>query len=73
MTKDVPSLEDAKPPDDVPFPDSLCHRCAAPPRYIRTARSLFIHCPILKQYPPQPVSSCDAFVPADRLHSASSE
>ena len=46
-----------------PFPDSLCHRCAAPPRYIRTERSTFIHCPILKRYPPQPVWACEAFVP----------
>jgi hypothetical protein len=49
--------------DDLPFLDSLCHRCAAPPRYIRTERSTFIHCPILKRYPPQPVLACAAFVP----------
>ncbi|HWZ85081.1 MAG TPA: hypothetical protein VN032_02705 [Thermoanaerobaculia bacterium] len=46
-----------------PFPDSLCHRCAAPPQYIRTERSTFIRCPILKRYPPQPVRDCEAFVP----------
>jgi hypothetical protein len=50
---DVPKL---------PFPDSLCHRCAAPPRYIWTERSVFIRCPILKTYPPQPVAACAAFV-----------
>ncbi|HEY1250905.1 MAG TPA: hypothetical protein VGH97_06920 [Thermoanaerobaculia bacterium] len=50
--------------DGLPFPDSLCHRCAAPPQYIRTARSTFIRCPILKRYPPQPVVQCEAFVPA---------
>jgi hypothetical protein len=50
--------------DRRPFPDSLCHRCAAPPQYIRTERSTFIRCPILKRYPPQPVRTCDAFVPA---------
>ena len=55
-TDDAPKL---------PFPDSLCHRCAAPPKYIRTPRSVFIHCPILKRYPPQPVIACDAFVPAE--------
>jgi hypothetical protein len=44
------------------FPDSLCHRCAAPPRYIRTQRSTFIFCPIFKRYPPQPVGECDEFV-----------
>jgi hypothetical protein len=49
--------------DDLPFPDSLCHRCAAPPRYIRTGRSVFIRCPILKAYPPQPVHACPEFVP----------
>jgi hypothetical protein len=27
--------------------------------------SVFIHCPILKQYPPQPVRACDAFRPKD--------
>ena len=53
-------------PDERPFPESLCHSCAAPPRYIRTERSLFIYCPILKRYPPQPVWSCEEFVPADR-------
>ena len=49
----------------LPFPDSLCHRCAAPPQYIRTARSTFIRCPIFKKYPPQPVVRCEAFVPAE--------
>jgi hypothetical protein len=49
----------------LPFPGSLCHRCAAPPQYIRTARSTFIRCPILKKYPPQPVVRCEAFVPAN--------
>jgi hypothetical protein len=47
-----------------PFPDSLCHRCAAPPHYIHTERSTFIRCPILKRYPPQPVLVCEAFTPA---------
>ena len=51
--------------NSLPFPDSLCHRCAAPPQYIRTPRSTFIRCPILKRYPPQPVRACEAFVPAD--------
>ena len=48
----------------LPFPGSLCHRCAAPPKYIRTERSVFIRCPILKTYPPQPVRTCEAFLPA---------
>ncbi|MCL4820387.1 MAG: hypothetical protein KJ067_14680 [Vicinamibacteria bacterium] len=48
-----------------PFPGSLCHSCAAPPRYVTTDRgSVFIHCPLLKRYPPQPVVRCEAFVPA---------
>jgi hypothetical protein len=51
----------------LPFPDSLCHRCAAPPQYIRTARSTFIRCPILKRYPPQPVVRCEAFLPKDEI------
>lgn len=49
----------------LPFPDSLCHRCAAPPKYVRTARSVFIRCPIFRAYPPQPVRACEAFVPAE--------
>ncbi len=46
----------------LPFPESLCHRCAAPPRYIKTQTSTFILCPLLpKKYPPQPVRSCALF------------
>lgn len=48
---------------DLPFPDSLCHACAALPRYIRTKRSTFIYCPVFKRYPPQPVRACEKFVP----------
>jgi hypothetical protein len=48
-----------------PFPDSLCHACAAPPRYIKTERSTFIYCPIFKRYPPQPVHACEKFVPKE--------
>jgi hypothetical protein len=55
---------DAASAEALPFPSSLCHRCAAPPQYIRTARSTFIRCPIFKKYPPQPVVGCEAFVPA---------
>jgi hypothetical protein len=57
----APGEDDADAPG-LPFPDSLCHRCGAPPKYIRTERSVFIRCPILKVYPPQPVERCDAFV-----------
>lgn len=51
-----------KPPTPLPYPTSLCHRCAAPPRYVLTATSTFIMCPILpNKYPPQPVRTCPAF------------
>ena len=47
------------PPDPRPYPGSLCHSCAAPPRYVTSDRgSVFIHCPIFKTYPPQPVHVC---------------
>ncbi len=46
----------------LPFPESLCHRCAAPPRYVKTASTIFILCPLLpNKYPPQPVRSCPLF------------
>jgi hypothetical protein len=49
---------------DLPYPDSLCHRCAAPPRYIQTATSVFILCPIVpEKYPRQPVRQCPYFRP----------
>ncbi|MBK5254932.1 MAG: hypothetical protein JJE39_02765 [Vicinamibacteria bacterium] len=51
-------------PKDLPFPSSLCHLCAAPPRYVTTDKgNVFIQCPVLKRYPPQPVRSCEAFTP----------
>ena len=53
-----------KPTPELPYPTSLCHRCAAPPRYVRTKTSTFIMCPLLPQkYPPQPVSYCPLFRP----------
>jgi hypothetical protein len=59
----VSSSEDTA-PHAVPFSESLCHACDAPPRYVRSDRgAVFIHCPILKRYPPQPVLTCDAYVP----------
>ena len=52
------------PPEPLPFPKSLCHRCAAPPKYVATARSLFILCPLMRdKYPPQPVLACPLFRP----------
>lgn len=51
-------------PEDVPFPTSLCHACAAPPKYVRSARSCFILCPLTaKKYPPQPVVQCALYRP----------
>jgi len=51
-------------PASRPFPDSLCHTCGAPPRYVTTDRgSVFIHCPILQRYPPQPVRACEDYRP----------
>jgi hypothetical protein len=51
-----------KPP--LPYPESLCHQCAAPPRYVTTASSVFILCPLMPQkYPPQPVLRCELFRP----------
>lgn len=48
----------------LPYPQSLCHKCAAPPRYVRSATSVFILCPLLPQkYPPQPVLRCALFKP----------
>lgn len=53
-------------PEPRPYPQSLCHRCAAPPRYIVSDRgSVFIQCPILGRYPPQPVRQCEHFAPAE--------
>jgi hypothetical protein len=50
--------------DELPFPESLCHRCAAPPRFVRTASSIFILCPLLpEKYPRQPVRACPLFRP----------
>lgn len=49
---------------DVPFPESLCHRCAAPPKYVRTERSTFVRCPLVDdKYPRQPVLACPLFRP----------
>jgi len=48
----------------VPFPESLCHRCAAPPRYVKTSTSVFILCPLLpERYPRQPVLDCPLYRP----------
>jgi hypothetical protein len=54
----------SKPGEPPPFPESLCHSCGAPPRYVTTDRgSVFIYCPLLRCYPGQPVLACEAYRP----------
>jgi len=54
----------AEPPAEaLPFPDSLCQECAAPPKYVKTPKAVYIFCPVFRKYPPQPVLSCEAFRP----------
>ncbi len=57
----------------LPFPESLCHKCAAPPRYVESKTSVFIMCPLggptapagkPDKYPRQPVVRCPLFRPA---------
>lgn len=51
-----------RPPAPLPFPTSLCHRCAAL-ELVPGKNSLFLRCTALPQkYPPQPVLRCAAFV-----------
>lgn len=47
----------------LPFPTSLCHGCAAPPRYVTSGKgSTFVLCPIgPTKYPPQPVHHCPLY------------
>jgi uncharacterized protein (TIGR00290 family) len=46
-----------------PFPESLCHQCAAP-RYVTSKTTTFILCSLLpKKYPPQPVVTCQLYKP----------
>jgi hypothetical protein len=50
------------PEGDRPFPESLCHSCAAPPRYVTSDRgTVFIYCPVYERYPPQPVWACEEY------------
>jgi hypothetical protein len=53
-------------PDALPFPDSVCHRCANS-RVIATRTSKFVLCTVLAvKYPRQPVSDCAEFKLAER-------
>jgi hypothetical protein len=50
-------------PAPPPFPESLCHRCAAC-RHVRGRHSTFVLCTALpEKYPRQPVLACPAFTP----------
>jgi len=47
--------------DELPFPQSLCRRCAAL-KVVKSAQSTFFMCTALpNKYPPQPVRQCPAF------------
>ncbi|MBA3395528.1 MAG: hypothetical protein H0T89_22965 [Deltaproteobacteria bacterium] len=51
--------------DELPFPESLCHRCIHV-RIVRSGRgSGFVMCqePTLPKYGPQPVRICRGFTP----------
>jgi hypothetical protein len=50
-------------PEVRPFPESLCHRCAAR-RYVQGRATVFILCTALpEKYPRQPVLRCPAHRP----------
>ena len=60
MTGDAPTKVDT-----LPFPDSICHRCASS-RTVATKTSKFLLCTALTtKYPRQPIVKCPAFE-ADR-------
>ncbi len=50
---------------DVPFPESLCHRCAQLRLVTSGKGSTFLMCqhPDLSKYPRQPVVACAGFTP----------
>jgi hypothetical protein len=65
----APNDPDRPPRDELPFPESLCHRCGAPPRYLRGKATWFVWCPrIPERYPRQPVLVCSWFVPDARAN-----
>jgi len=53
-------------PAELPFPESLCHRCDGA-RYVTTKTSRFVRCVLLPtKYPRQPIGQCPGFRPKDR-------
>ena len=47
----------------LPYPESLCHRCAHR-RYVQGRASTFVMCTALpEKYPRQPVIQCPAYSP----------
>lgn len=59
-----PATHDAAKGSPLPFPESLCHRCAAPPKYVVTRTAAYILCPLVpEKYPRQPVLACPYFRP----------
>jgi hypothetical protein len=56
-----PPASGAKAEDTLPFPESICHRCANS-RTITTKTSKFLMCTALPtKYPRQPILQCPAF------------
>jgi hypothetical protein len=56
-------MADIETPAPRPFPESLCHGCAAG-RLVHGRRSMFVMCTALPdKYPPQPVLQCGGFRP----------
>ena len=68
MGERVKGKEDEHPgrrgsPEVPPYPNSLCHRCAAR-RYVKGRVTLFVLCTAMpEKYPPQPVIRCESFRP----------
>jgi hypothetical protein len=60
---DAPKKDPPAPAAPTPYPESLCHACAAR-RYVPARASTFLMCTALDvKYPRQPVRACVAFRP----------
>ena len=60
------SKDEATKLDALPFPESICHRCANC-RMVATKTSKFLMCTALPvKYPRQPISDCAEFRPGNR-------